>query len=92
VYVLGLDVGFSMIAPTNAFCLLNVDEVRNEIGLVEQIKPFARSDAPELLRHLSRCYPATRWASVDAPLTPVRLNHRPRSGRSIDKRFSKVML
>jgi hypothetical protein len=38
VYVLGLDVGFSMIAPTNAFCLLNVDEVRNEIGLVEQIK------------------------------------------------------
>ena len=27
--------------------------------------------------------------SVDAPLTPVRLTDRPKSGRSVDKRFSK---
>jgi hypothetical protein len=87
--VLGLDVGFSITKATNSFCLLNVDEARKEIGLVERAERFLRSDAPELFRGLSRSYPEIRWVSVDAPLTPVRLTLRPKSGRSVDKRFSK---
>jgi dCTP diphosphatase len=87
--VLGLDVGFSITKATNSFCLLNVDEARKEIGLVERAGRFLRSDAPELFRGLSRSYPEIRWVSIDAPLTPLRLTLRPKSGRSVDKRFSK---
>src|SRR5918997_3084012 len=87
--VLGLDVGFSITKATNSFCLLYVDEARKEIRLVERAKRFMRGDAPELFRRLSRSYPDIRWVSVDAPLTPVRLIDRPKSGRSVDKRFSK---
>jgi hypothetical protein len=46
--VLGLDVDFSVTKATNSFCLLNVDEERKEIGLVERAKRFLRGDAPEL--------------------------------------------
>ena len=87
--VLGLDVGFSVTKATNSFCLLNVDEKRKEIGLVEPAKRFLRGYAPELFRRLSRSYPEIRWVSVDAPPMPVRLSYRPKSGRSVDKRFSK---
>src|SRR5918997_2800745 len=86
--VLGLDVGFSITKATNSFCLLNVDEKRKEIGLVEPAKRFLRAEAPDLFRRLSRSYPEIRWVSVDAPLTPLRLTLRLRSGRSVDKRFS----
>ena len=47
--VLGLDVDFSVTKATNSFSLLNVDEERKEIGLVERAKRFLRGDAPELL-------------------------------------------
>jgi NTP pyrophosphatase (non-canonical NTP hydrolase) len=87
--VLGLDVGFSITKATNSLCLLNVDEERKRIGLVERAKRFLRGDATELFRRLSRFYPEIKWVSVDAPLTPVRLSYRPKSGRSVDKRFSK---
>jgi hypothetical protein len=87
--VLGLDVGFSITKATNSFCLLYVDEERKEIGLVEQAKRFLRAEAPKLFRRLSRSYPEIRCVSVDAPLTPVRLTLRPKSGRGVDKRFSK---
>src|SRR5215211_580612 len=88
--VLGLDVGFSITKATNSFCLLNVDEARKEIGLVERAERFLRSDAPELFRRLSWSYPETRWVSVGAPLTSVGLTLRPKSGRSVDKRFSRA--
>jgi hypothetical protein len=87
--VLGLDIGFSVTKTTNSFCLLDVDEKRKEVGLVEPAKRFLRGEALELFRRLSRFYPETKWVSVDAPLTPVRLSDRPKSGRSVDKRFSK---
>src|SRR5215218_9891275 len=86
---LGLDVGFSITKATNSFCLLNVDEAREEIGLVERAERFLRRDAPELFRRLSWSYPEARWVSVDAPLTSVGLTLRPKSGRSVDKRFSR---
>jgi hypothetical protein len=87
--VLGLDIGFSVRKAANSFCLLDVDEKRKEIGLVEPAKRFLRGEALELFRRLSRFYPEIKWVSVDAPLTPVRLTDRPKSGRSVDKRFSK---
>jgi hypothetical protein len=87
--VLGLDIGFSVTKTTNSFCLLDVDEKRKEVGLVEPAKRFLRGEALELFRRLSRFYPEIKWVSVDAPLTPVRLSDRPKSGRSVDKRFSK---
>ena len=86
---LDLDVGFSITKARNSFCLLYAGEERKEIGLVEQAKRFLRGEAPELFRRLSRSYPEISWVSVDAPLTPVRLSDRPKSGRSVDKRFSK---
>jgi hypothetical protein len=87
--VLGLDIGFSITKATNSFCLLYVDEELKEIGLVEPAKRFLCGEALELFRRLTRSYPEIRWVSVDAPLTPVRLTDRPKSGRSVDKRSSK---
>jgi hypothetical protein len=62
--VLGLDVGFSVTKATNSFCLLNVDQKRKEIGLVERAERFLHGYAPELFRRLSRFYPEIRWVSV----------------------------
>src|SRR5215217_2375146 len=87
--VLGVDVGFSAIRETSAFCLLSVDSERRTIGLIERPKRFALRDALGTFRRLSQSYPDIEWVSVDAPLTPTRLAHRPASGRSVDKRFSK---
>ena len=87
--VLGLDVGFSVTKATNSYCVLDVDEECREIGLVKRAERFLRGYATDLFRWLSQSYPEIRWVSVDAPLTPVRLTDRPKSGRSVDKRFSK---
>ncbi len=43
--VLGLDVGFSITRATNAFCLLNVDEERKEIGLIGWPERFLLENA-----------------------------------------------
>src|SRR5215216_8169383 len=85
--VLGLDIGFSITKATNSFCLLYVDEELKEIGLVEPAKRFLCGEALELFRRLSRSYPEIRWVSVDAPLTPVRLTLRPKSGRSVSAKW-----
>ena len=80
---MGLDVSFSVTKATNSFCLLYVDQELKEKSLVEPAKRFLRAEAPELFRRLSRSYPEIRWVSVDAPLTPVRLTLRPKSGRAL---------
>jgi dCTP diphosphatase len=87
--VLGVDVGFSATRETSAFCLLSIETERQTIGLIERPKRFALKDALGTFRQLSQSYPDIEWVSMDAPLTPTRLAHRPASGRSVDKRFSK---
>jgi hypothetical protein len=89
IYVLGVDVGFSPTKKTSAFCLLRVDSQRNLIEFTERIQRFALTEAVNLFRRLNQHYGEIRWVSVDAPLTRVRLRHRPSSGRSVDKRFSR---
>src|SRR5215217_8144650 len=87
--ILGVDVGFSATRETSAFCLLSVDPERQKIGLIVRPKRFALKNALGTFRRLSRSYPDIEWVAVDAPLMPTRLAHRPVSGRSVDKRFSK---
>ena len=59
--ILGLDIGFSVGKATNSFSLLDIDEKRKEIGLVEPAKRFLRAEALELFRRLSRFYPEIKW-------------------------------
>jgi dCTP diphosphatase len=86
--VLGIDVGFSITQETSSFCLVSIDSRRREVNLTEGPKRFALHQASSVFQRLSS-YGNIGWVSIDAPLTLERLNHRPESGRSVDKRFSR---
>jgi hypothetical protein len=87
--ILGLDIGFSTTRATSSFCLLSLDLERAEVELIERPQRFGANSAQGIFQHLSRSYEDIGWISVDAPLTPERIVHRPKSGRSVDKRFSR---
>ena len=88
-HVLGVDVGFSKTERTSAFCILRVDSQNRKVEFAEKPRRFAQAEKSELFRRLVQQYGDVRWIAVDAPLTSVRLRHRPSSGRSVDKRFSR---
>lgn len=83
--VLGIDVGFSTTKKTWAISSLNEKQ-----GVVRCDHPTFTATREEVERHLAGMDASTILAvGVDAPITSLRIQARPDTGRRIDARFSR---
>src|SRR6266568_9744 len=87
--VLGLDVGFSTSRKTCCAYLLSVNPQTNTIELAAPAERFSLPNAASSLTSLFAHGGRPMVVSIDAPLTPRRLQKCPPSGRSVDKWFAK---
>ena len=88
-YIVGIDVGFSLTEKTGALYVLGIDPEDRAIQLVQRPFRFVPAEAPHVLKGMALQNEGVHCISVDAALTPVRLLQRAKSGRSVDKRFSR---
>ncbi len=89
--VCGIDVGFSEDAgrQTCCYCVIDVCPDSQSFELVSFPRKFSYIGSLQGFEHLCEQHKDIQLFSMDAPLTPVRLQRRPSSGRRVDKRFSR---
>lgn len=80
--VLGIDVGFSSTKKTSCYCSFRIEN--KVISFINQPQKFdSKYNLQELVS--SECFDII---IVDAPLTPMLIEQRPKAGRKVDKLFS----
>lgn len=82
--VCGIDVGFSEVSATSAYCIVEV--VDDMIQLIIEPTKFCITDYPSLFSE--DFISELNIITIDAPLTESLISSIPKSGRRIDKIFS----
>jgi hypothetical protein len=85
--LLGVDIGFSNDRDTCCSCVLEVSHT--SLNLLENPKRFCIEDRAVEIRRIVDAFGSPTLVGIDAPLTPMLISQNPRTGRMVDKVFSR---